>query len=789
MEERVDHLAQEVGQAVLGTPHRNPEREASFRRAAAESIVLLKNEGMLPLDKNTCTSFFGRVQRDYFYVGYGSGGDVNAHHCISPMEAVAERGYCHNEPLAQTYAQWCAQNPIPKSDWGQWPAAYPEMPITEEAVRQAALASDQAVIFLGRAVGEAMDNRPEPGWYYLTAQERQLLGWVTTWFPHCAVVVDAGGILDLSWLEEYPVEALVYAFHGGMEAANALVDVLYGDAQPGGRLADTIARRYADYPSADHFGDPDFNEYREDIYVGYRYFETFAPEKVRFLFGFGLSYTTFSLQNRQTSPFSLQVTVTNTGHRTGRQVVQVYAQPPQGKLGKPVRNLIAFEKTAPLAPGQSQTLAFSWKPETLASFDDTGITGYPYAWVLEKGEYRFYAGEDVRNAPLAGCWTLEEDRLVEQCSSEAGPAQSFLRLRPEGENVPFGEGAVPVPVEENHRREEILTQLPQAIPFTGRREIQWEQVARGEATLEEFVAQLTPEELEALTRGEGRMDSSFGIEGNAGMFGGTLPSLRELGVPTVITTDGPAGLRLRHYTDLLPCATALACSWDRELVRTLGNSFGEEMVRMGSDVLLGPGMNIHRDPLCGRNFEYYSEDPRLSGEMASAMVAGIQSVPGRSACIKHFACNNQETNREHNDSRLSQRALREIYLKGFEICVKQAGPKVLMTSYNQINGVWGHYHSQLVTQILRQQWGYDGLVVTDWWMQPEQDPDFPNVYNDAYRIRAGVDVLMPGEGEHDTGKGDSSLLTSLGKENGITLGEIQRSAMQVLKFCLRQKLG
>lgn len=789
MEENRDQLAQEVGLAVLGSPHRDEVREGKLRSAGAEGIVLLKNEGMLPLDKHRCTSFFGRVQRDYFYIGYGSGGDVNANHFVSPMDALASRDISYNRPLAETYARWCAENPPRKAEWGQWPAAYPEMPLTEEAVRQAALVSDQAVIFLGRAVGEAMDNRPEPGWYYLTDQERQLLAWVTASFSRCAVVVDAGSILDLSWLEEYPVQALVYAFHGGMASGDAVMDVLYGDAQPGGRLADTIAYRYEDYPTWENFGGLTFNEYREDIYVGYRYFETFAPEKVRFPFGFGLSYTTFSIQSQQTGPFSLQVTVTNTGRRTGRQVVQVYVQPPQGKLGKPVRNLIAFEKTAPLAPGQSQTLEFSWQKEALASFDDTGITGYPNAWVLEKGEYRFYAGEDVRSAPLAGSWILEDDQLVEQCASLAGPAHAFRRLKPSGEQAPYGKGYETLPVAENHRREEILAQLPEAIAPTGRRGIRLEQVARGDATLEEFVAQLTPEELEALTRGEGKMDSPFGKEGNAGMFAGTLPSLRELGVPPVITTDGPAGLRMRHYTDLIPCATALACTWDGELLESLGGILGEEMVRLGSDVFLGPGMNIHRDPLCGRNFEYYSEDPCLTGKMASAMVRGIQSVAGRSACVKHFACNNQETNREHNDSRLSQRALREIYLRGFEICVKQAKPGVLMTSYNQINGVWGHYHSQLVNQILRRQWGYEGLVVTDWWMQPAEDPDFPQVYNDAYRIRAGVDVLMPGEGEHDTGKGDGSLLTSLGRENGITLGEIQRSAMQVLKFCMKRKLG
>ena len=298
---------------------------------------------------------------------------------------------------------------------------------------------------------------------------------------------------------------------------------------------------------------------------------------------------------------------------------------------------------------------------------------------------------------------------------------------------------------------------------------------------------MTPEELNALCKGEGQMDSPLGTRGNAGMLGGTTQSLRDKGVPTLTTTDGPSGIRVCCYTALLPCGTALASSWDVKAVEALGHLFGQEMVRKGSDILLGPGLNIHRDPLCGRNFEYYSEDPVLSGTVAAAMVRGIQSVPGRSACVKHFACNNQEENRNRNDSRLSQRALREIYLRGFEICLRDAAPLCLMTSYNQINGIWGHYQYELVTGILRREWGYDGLVMTDWWMQPSADPDFPELWNDAYRLRAQVDVLMPGGSAFGDPTMDPSALESLRKEKGLTLGEMQRSAKNVLKLCARLK--
>ena len=305
--------------------------------------------------------------------------------------------------------------------------------------------------------------------------------------------------------------------------------------------------------------------------------------------------------------------------------------------------------------------------------------------------------------------------------------------------------------------------------------------------MEDFIAQLTPEELNALCKGEGQMDSPLGTKGNAGMLGGTTRSLRDKGVPTLTATDGPSGIRVCCYTALLPCGTALASSWDVKAVEALGHLFGQEMVRKGSDILLGPGLNIHRDPLCGRNFEYYSEDPLLSGTVAAAMVRGIQSVPGRSACVKHFACNNQEENRNRNDSRLSQRALREIYLRGFEICLRDTAPLCLMTSYNQINGIWGHYQYELVTGILRREWGYDGLVMTDWWMQPCTDPDFPALWNDAYRLRAQVDVLMPGSNAFEDPTMDPSALESLKKETGLTLGEMQRSAKNVLKLCARLK--
>ena len=786
-EQERDALAQELHKQALGKPEPRKEMSDACRRAGAEGTVLLKNDGVLPLRKTGSTAFFGRVQRDYFYVGYGSGGDVNPDYLVSPMDALEARGdIAYDKALADRYRLWCQANVPPVMDWAQWPTCHPEMALEEEAIQAAAQRNDAAVVILGRAMGEAMDNRPEPGGYYLTEEEKALVAQVTAAFRKVCVVVDAGNIMDLSWVEEYPIGALVYAFQGGMESGNALMDVLYGDAQPGGRLTDTVPRHYEDAPTYGHFGGRDFNEYREDIYVGYRYYETFAQDKVLYPFGFGLSYTSFRVESAAAAwhtSWDLRIQVTNTGSRPGRQVVQVYVEAPQGKLGKAARVLADYWKTPELAPGQSAEASLWIDLNDLASFDDSGVTGHPYAYVLEAGTYRLYVGTDVRSAGLAGRLFVEEQVLTAQLESQCSPTQDFPRLHPREEGGRLVPGFEPVPRAESRRKDQVLENLPEPIPFTGDLGISFRDVCKGTHGMDDFIAQLTAEELNALCKGEGQMDSPLGTKGNAGMLGGTTQSLRDKGLPTLTTTDGPSGIRLCCYTALLPCGTALASSWDVKAVEALGHLFGQEMVRKGSDILLGPGLNIHRDPLCGRNFEYYSEDPLLSGTVAAAMVRGIQSVPGRSACVKHFACNNQEENRNRNDSRLSQRALREIYLRGFEICLRDAAPLCLMTSYNQINGIWGHYQYELVTGILRREWGYDGLVMTDWWMQPCTDPDFPELWNDAYRLRAQVDVLMPGGNAFGDPTMDPSALESLRKEKGLTLGEMQRSAKNVLKLC------
>ena len=777
----MDHLAQELNKPIFGEKTIEEHMPALCRRAAAEGAVLLKNQGgALPLTGDAPVAVFGRVQLDWFYVGYGSGGDVNPPYRVNLMDGLKNAGVPVDQELAQLYAQWSEANQPFMGFWGNWRRYFEEMPLTQEQIQAAASRCGTALVVIGRAAGESRENTLEPGSYYLTDDEKALLSRVTEAFEKTVVVIDAGSILDLSWLEEYAVAGALLVWQGGMESGNAAADLLTGRVNPCGKLTDTVAFRYEDYPSQNFLGQ-DYNQYTEDIYVGYRYFETFEKDAVQFPFGFGLSYTSFSLENAQVKACGdrvrVRLDVRNTGSRPGREVAQVYARAPQGLLGKPQRTLCAFQKTKLLQPGESQRLTLVFPVQSLASFDDSGATGHKNAWVLEAGSYELFVGADVRSAQPAGSVSLPELRVVEELQEVSAPTTAFDRLV----NKNGRKALEPVPLAVRSLKERIVDNLPDELPFTGDKGIQLKDVALGLASLDDFAAQLSPEELEALSHGDYIMGSPLGTAGNAAVMGGITESLRSKGVPPITTTDGPSGIRLQYYCSLLPCGTCLACTWDPELVESLYQSHGREMVQKGTDVLLGPGMNIHRNPLCGRNFEYFSEDPLVTGKIAAAMVRGIQKN-GVSACPKHFACNSQETNRAFNDSRLSQRALREIYLKGFEICVKEGRPQNIMTSYNKINGVWGHYNYDLCTTVLRGEWGYEGCVMTDWWMRQSPDPDFENVWDSAYRIRAQVDVLMPG-GIDQKGSPDPSALESYQK-GGLTLAELQRGAKNVLRYIL-----
>ena len=727
------------------------------RQAAAEACVLLKNDGTLPLKKDEEIAVFGRCQLDWFYVGYGSGGDVHPARRVNLIDGLKNAGQKYNTALAERYAAWTKENPADHGWWGHWPFSHPEMELDEETVRAAAKTAKTALVVIGRAAGEDRENTLEKGSYYLTEDERRLLDLAAENFAHVVVILNVGSIMDMAWVEDYGarVSAILYAWQGGMESGSAAADILCGKQSPSGRLSDTVARYYVDYPSSKNFGGKEYNNYAEGIFVGYRHFERFSPKSVLFPFGFGLSYTSFETEAKDFAHMGGELTVTarvtNTGTMPGKEVVQLWCTAPVGMLDKPKRVLCAFAKTEELYPGESATVTLRCTDQDFASYDEGR-----HAFILESGQYRFVIGEQE-----IGAFRVSADRIVRSCR--------------------------PLKLGSDRLRQLILTELPAQIRETPAHGT-LDDVKAGKISLEAFVSGLSPEELEALTRGEGMMNVSGGVPGNAGGFGGVTESLRRKGVDELITADGPAGLRLQKFTSLMPNGTALACTWNTALVEALHKKLGEEMTHYGVDVHLGPGMNIHRNPLCGRNFEYYSEDPLLTGKIAAAAVRGVQSQ-GHASCPKHFACNNQEFKRHQNDSRVSERALREIYLRGFEICVREAKPLALMTSYNKINGVWAHYHYELATSVLRGDWGFEGVVITDWWMQHAHSPEFPKLRDNAYRVRAGVDVLMPGDSNRHARRyrSDGTLLDTLGGSEGITLAELQRTAMRVLKLVLEIK--
>ncbi len=762
-----------------------PEISAYARKMAEEGIVLLKNEKQtLPINNTDTVAVFGRCAIDYFSMGYGSGGDVVVPYKRNLMDGLYQNEVKVYEKLADKYTSWCKDYSVQTEDtWGRWPLSYPEMPVEESLVMEAASSSDIALVVIGRSAGEDLDNKLEKGGFFLTDEEMNLLDMVTKHFERVAVIMNCGNVIDMSWTKYYGdcIGAILYTWQGGMESGYALADVLTGKQSPSGALMSAIAREYSDYPSSENFGDAEVNNYIEDIYVGYRYFETFAPEKVLYPFGFGLSYTSFEMNTTamvQDNIIFLQVQVTNVGTCSGKQIVQCYLGLPCGKLGNPKKVLAAFAKTKNLAPKESQVVNLTVDLREFASYDDSGVAGNRSCYVLEAGIYSIEIGRNVRDTECVLRIEKEALEVVRRLREAAA-----IKAGCEFERMVNQEGKLryeKTPVSQKDLRTQILEELPKPLekPLC---EIPFSKVLDGTNTVEEFVAQFTLEELDQITHGQGQMNSCYGTDGNAGAFGGVTEDLRKRGLPAIVTTDGPSGIRIKRTVCLLPCATALACSFNTEGVEHLYKMVSKEMSYYHTHMLLGPGMNIHRNPLCGRNFEYYSEDPYLTGKMAAAAIRGIQSE-GHSACPKHFACNSQEYYRTRTDSRVSERALREIYLKGFEIAVRDAKPMALMTSYNKVNGVWSHYHYEMVTQILRQEWGYEGLVITDWWMQPGGSLEFPQIRNDAYRIRAQVDVLMPGEfGSQD----DSTALTlvpSLKTPDGVTLAEAQRCAKNVVEF-------
>ncbi|MDE5937370.1 MAG: glycoside hydrolase family 3 C-terminal domain-containing protein, partial [Ruminococcus sp.] len=663
--------------------------------------------------------------------------------------------------------------------WGEEPWSQVEMPLDDDLVKKSAEKGDTAIVIIGRTAGEEQDVRYETGSFLLTELEKSMLVKVRREFKKVVVLLNVGGLIDINFIEDCKPDALLYVWQGGMTGGTGTAKVLSGEVSPSGKLTDTIAYNIEDYPSGQYFGGKDNNIYAEDIYVGYRYFDTFASEKIRYPFGYGLSYTTFETEflyheyepEKDDTNVKIYIRITNTGEYSGKEVVMLYLEKPDGKLGQPKKILCGYEKTKTLAPNESQEICFEINLEEFASYDDSGVTGYKNCWVLEEGVYGFNSSSDDWGVAVK----ISGDRVIKECTQALAPVEPFERMANhsglEFESVPLNEA------DESLRRFE---NMPEELEYTGDRGIKLADVYSGKNNMDEFIAQLNDEELSCIIRGEG-MGSPRVTAGTASAFGGVSDSLTRYGIPAACCDDGPSGMRLDCGTKAfsLPNGTMIASTFNKELIENLFEFLGLEMSANKVDSLLGPGMNIHRHPLNGRNFEYFSEDPYLTGTMAAAELRGLHKS-GVTGTIKHFCANNQETNRHFLDSVVSERALREIYLKGFEIAVKQGNADSIMTTYGKINGVWTAGNYDLNTIVLRNEWGYTGIVMTDWWADISEKNGKPDKSDFAKMTVAQNDLYMVCA---DGAENDDNTLESL-SSGELKRSELQRNARNICNFLL-----
>ena len=785
----------EDGRRVTGSK----EHIALSRMAAGEGMVLLKNEkNTLPIRRGTKVALFGKGTVDYVKGGGGSG-DVTVEYIRNLYEGMKIKEDEGKVEVFDKLAKYYEKDIQKQYADGAVPGMTVEPELPDELLNEAREYTDTAVITICRFSGEGWDRKCEAaqdgyvldgeekrnselsakifenGDFCLTNAENAMVEKVKKAFPHVIVVMNVGGIVDTKWFRDCDeIQSVLMAWQGGMEGGLATADILCGDVNPSGKLSDTYAKDLEDYPSTANFHESAFYvDYTEDIYVGYRYFETIpgAAERVNYPFGFGLSYTDFDWKmtgaSEENGVITVLTEVTNTGKTAGKEVIQLYYGAPQGKLGKPAKVLGAFKKTSLLQPGERQILTLKLPVDQMASYDDLGKVCRS-AYVLEAGEYAIYIGTNVRDAAkIDFTYVVKEDTVTEQLSRKAAPYHLQKRMLADGsyEELPQREY---VEEEGLPRQDKYAIGLPcpdtrgqKGIDFLDSKGVHFSDVADGKMTLDEFMDILTLDDCINLLGGQ----PNTGCANTFGM--GNLP---EYGVPNVMTADGPAGLRILSKcgvnTTAWPCATLLASTWDEELVEKVGKAGAEEVKENNISIWLTPACNIHRSPLCGRNFEYYSEDPYLAGKTGAAMVRGIQSQH-IGASVKHFAANNKETNRKDSDSRVSERALREIYLKQFEIIVKEAHPYTIMSSYNLLNGIHASENKELLTGILRDEWEFDGVVTTDWW-----------TFGEHYReTKAGNDIKMAA--------GYPERIKEAYEKGFITEAEIRLSARRILNMILK----
>ena len=757
------------------------------RNAAAEGIVLLKNDNnALPLANGESVALFGKATVEYIKGGGGSG-DVYCPYIAGIFEGFAQKEaenrvkvYAPLLDYYKAYVKEAQKNVLTEEqiehNWSivnnmefcqlRDDMTYdtfagmhvPEPDVPDDLILSAAKEATTAIFTLSRFSAEGTDRRAVGGDYYLSDLEKSILNRLTESFKKVIIVVNSGAQICCEDFAENPkVQAVLFCWQGGMEGGIALADVLCGDVNPSGKLPDTVTTTYDAYPSKDEMAESfDYCRYSEDIYVGYRYFMTIPGMKkyIRYPFGYGLSYTEFAINGavagEENGKITVACTVTNIGKTAGKEVVQVYYSAPQGKLGKPAIALAGYAKTKLLAPGESQSLAITFDIYVMASYDDLGKI-QKSAYLLEKGDYKLFIGNSSMNlTELSFAYKVEEDTVLQQLSPRCVPYELEKRLTADGTFEPLPTERIP-----------LGSEPPRCEPYCHTdTAVRFDEVGNT-ITLSEFVNQFTEDELCAFLGGQ----PATGVC-STGCFG----NVPRLYVPSVPTADGPAGLHLNTQigipTTAFPSSTCLAATWNEDLVFAMGAAAAAEIKENNIGVWLAPACNIHRNPLCGRNFEYMSEDPILAGKQVSAEIRGIQSQK-IAVSLKHFACNNKEPNRYRNNSILSERALREIYLKVFEIAVKEAKPLTIMSSYNLINGTHTSENWDLLTGILRNEWGYDSMVETDWDV----------VSANADEVKAGNDLKMP--------RGSAQNLKDALEKGTITVDYLKQSVMRVLGMFLK----
>lgn len=758
------------------------------RRAAAEGMVLLKNEGVLPL-KQKRIALYGAGARMTVCGGTGSG-DMHSRRNVSIEQGLTNAGY--EIPNSRWLDRFDRDYDRKESEWRNgveerikdytidqvlemFEVIYAAEPFrfpVGDRIEEGDLAegTDTAVYVIARQAGEGADRKLEQGDFLLDKTERYNLELLTKHYEKVLAVINCGGMVDLTFLDELPgIGAVLFYGQGGTEGGNAFGDLVSGKVTPSGKLADTWAMKYDDYPSAEEYlaVTPETREedYREGIYVGYRYFMTYGI-KPRYGFGYGLSYTTFSFRMtgfaQENEKGRILVEVKNTGTEyAGKEVLQAYVAKPWGKLDHEAIGLVGFAKTEDIAPQGSTEVEISFELRDLASYDEEAAE-----WFLEKGEYGIYLGASAQEAEPVLVLTVESETVIEKNQGICRPEHPVVTRRP-SYSVP-----------------EYDRNLPRYFVDTKALGCQIHHYEKPAVRVEEEVRRLTDslytEELASLCVGGGQFGRTFHI--TPGAVGWTTMDLVEKGIPNVNFADGPAGLRLvtesvieadgtMKYLNALPREQRWGCvremepqalgnpekgivvyqymtawpaehvqaqTWNTQLMEEIGQATGSEMLETGVTLWLAPAMNIHRNPLCGRNFEYYSEDPCLTARMAAAVTRGVQSHPGVGVTVKHFCCNNRETNRQQISENLSERTLREIYLRGFRYVVENASPKAVMSSYNRVNGEYTVNSYDLLVKVLRCEWGYEGLVMSDWGSTGEGKASH------AFAPGAGNDLIMPG---------------------------------------------